>query len=44
MLNKELKYIHDKSLMERHPNLQPKMRAILLDWLMEVMRLTVDAL
>lgn len=36
MLNKELKYSHDKSLMERHPNLQPKMRAILLDWLMEV--------
>ncbi|XP_041961726.1 G1/S-specific cyclin-E2 isoform X1 [Alosa sapidissima] len=36
MLNKELKYTHDKSLMERHPNLQPKMRAILLDWLMEV--------
>lgn len=36
MLNKELKYIHDKALMEKHPNLQPKMRAILLDWLMEV--------
>ncbi|KAL2084523.1 hypothetical protein ACEWY4_020041 [Coilia grayii] len=36
MLNKELKYIHDKSIMERHPSLQPKMRAILLDWLMEV--------
>ena len=39
MLNKELKYSHDKSLMERHPNLQPKMRAILLDWLMEVSKL-----
>ncbi|XP_061111422.1 G1/S-specific cyclin-E2 [Conger conger] len=36
MLNKELKYIHDKSFMERHPKLQPKMRAILLDWLLEV--------
>ncbi|KAJ8291033.1 hypothetical protein GJAV_G00020650 [Gymnothorax javanicus] len=36
MLNKELKYIHDKSFMERHPRLQPKMRAILLDWLLEV--------
>lgn len=44
MLNKELKYIHDKSLTERHPNLQPKMRAILLDWLMEVGRLTVNGL
>lgn len=36
MLNKELKYVHDKSIMERHPSLQPKMRAILLDWLLEV--------
>uniref|UniRef100_A0AAY4B7M7 Cyclin E2 n=1 Tax=Denticeps clupeoides TaxID=299321 RepID=A0AAY4B7M7_9TELE len=36
MLNKELKYVHDKSFMERHPNLQPKMRSILLDWLLEV--------
>nr|XP_033496033.1 G1/S-specific cyclin-E2 isoform X2 [Epinephelus lanceolatus] len=36
MLNKELKYVHDKSYMQRHPKLQPKMRAILLDWLLEV--------
>ncbi|KAI1885500.1 hypothetical protein AGOR_G00204330 [Albula goreensis] len=36
MLNKELKYIHDKSFMQQHPKLQPKMRAILLDWLLEV--------
>ncbi|XP_036395593.1 G1/S-specific cyclin-E2 [Megalops cyprinoides] len=36
MLNKELKYIHDKSFVELHPKLQPKMRAILLDWLLEV--------
>ncbi|XP_039886468.1 G1/S-specific cyclin-E2 [Simochromis diagramma] len=36
MLNKELKYVHDKSYLERHPKLQPKMRAILLDWLLEV--------
>lgn len=36
MLNKELKYIHDKTFMEQHPSLQPKMRAILLDWLIEV--------
>ncbi|XP_071326641.1 G1/S-specific cyclin-E2 isoform X1 [Trachinotus anak] len=36
MLNKELKYVHDKSYLQRHPKLQPKMRAILLDWLLEV--------
>ncbi|KAJ8411627.1 hypothetical protein AAFF_G00164350 [Aldrovandia affinis] len=36
MLNKELKYVHDKSFMQQHPRLQPKMRAILLDWLLEV--------
>ncbi|XP_066539137.1 G1/S-specific cyclin-E2 isoform X2 [Hoplias malabaricus] len=36
MLNKELTYIHDKGFMQQHPNLQPKMRAILLDWLLEV--------
>lgn len=36
MLNKELKYFHDKSYLQRHPKLQPKMRAILLDWLLEV--------
>lgn len=38
MLNKELKYVHDKSYLQRHPKLQPKMRAILLDWLLEVRR------
>nr|XP_015212957.1 PREDICTED: G1/S-specific cyclin-E2 [Lepisosteus oculatus] len=36
MLNKELKYVHDKSVLHQHPRLQPKMRAILLDWLLEV--------
>ncbi|XP_010883567.1 G1/S-specific cyclin-E2 isoform X2 [Esox lucius] len=36
MLNKELKYVHDKGFLQRHPKLQPKMRAILLDWLLEV--------
>nr|XP_057909388.1 G1/S-specific cyclin-E2 isoform X2 [Doryrhamphus excisus] len=36
MLNKELTYVHDKSYMQRHPKLQPSMRAILLDWLLEV--------
>uniref|UniRef100_A0A8D1Y0E5 Cyclin E1 n=1 Tax=Sus scrofa TaxID=9823 RepID=A0A8D1Y0E5_PIG len=35
MLNKEKTYLRDKHLMQRHPLLQPKMRAILLDWLME---------
>ncbi|XP_020789596.1 G1/S-specific cyclin-E2 [Boleophthalmus pectinirostris] len=36
MLNKELKYVHDKSYLQKHPKVQPKMRAILLDWLLEV--------
>lgn len=36
MLNKELKYFHDQSYLQRHASLQPKMRAILLDWLLEV--------
>ncbi|XP_024122826.1 G1/S-specific cyclin-E2 [Oryzias melastigma] len=36
MINKELSYVHDKSYLQRHPKLQPKMRSILLDWLLEV--------
>jgi len=36
MLNKELKYVHDKGFIQQHPALQPKMRSILLDWLIEV--------
>ncbi|KAL6461315.1 hypothetical protein MHYP_G00294590 [Metynnis hypsauchen] len=36
LLKKDKLYLHDTHVMERHPNLQPKMRAILLDWLMEV--------
>lgn len=36
MLNKERTYLRDKHFLQRHPLLQPKMRAILLDWLMEV--------
>ncbi|KAM5236058.1 G1/S-specific cyclin-E1 isoform 1-T1 [Ctenodactylus gundi] len=36
MLNKEEIYLRDKYFLQRHPHLQPKMRAILLDWLMEV--------
>lgn len=38
MLNKEKMYLRDQHLLQRHPLLQPKMRAILLDWLMEVSR------
>ncbi|XP_036288624.1 G1/S-specific cyclin-E1 isoform X1 [Pipistrellus kuhlii] len=36
MLKKEMRYLHDQHLLQRHPLLQPRMRAILLDWLMEV--------
>ncbi|XP_043923247.1 G1/S-specific cyclin-E1 isoform X2 [Protopterus annectens] len=36
MLSKEQNYPRDKYFMQKHPLLQPKMRAILLDWLMEV--------
>ncbi|NXH89196.1 CCNE1 protein, partial [Edolisoma coerulescens] len=36
MISKEETYVRDKFYMQRHPQLQPKMRAILLDWLMEV--------
>ncbi|KAF6287683.1 cyclin E1 [Rhinolophus ferrumequinum] len=36
MVNKERTYLRDKHFLQRHPLLQPKMRAILLDWLMEV--------
>uniref|UniRef100_A0A8D3AQS0 Cyclin E1 n=1 Tax=Scophthalmus maximus TaxID=52904 RepID=A0A8D3AQS0_SCOMX len=33
---KDKTYTRDVHVMEKHPHLQPKMRAILLDWLMEV--------
>lgn len=36
MLKKEEQFLRDPSLLERHPSLQPRMRAILLDWLIEV--------
>ncbi|KAM3876879.1 G1/S-specific cyclin-E1 [Diretmus argenteus] len=36
MLAKDKSYTKDVHVMEKHPYLQPKMRAILLDWLMEV--------
>ncbi|KAL4613621.1 G1/S-specific cyclin-E1 isoform X2 [Arapaima gigas] len=36
LLQKDQSYPRDCHFMEQHPNLQPKMRAILLDWMMEV--------
>ncbi|XP_034054725.1 G1/S-specific cyclin-E1 isoform X2 [Gymnodraco acuticeps] len=36
MLEKDKTYAKDVHVMEKHPHLQPKMRAVLLDWLMEV--------
>lgn len=36
MLEKDKTYTRDVHMMDKHPHLQPKMRAILLDWLMEV--------
>ncbi|XP_075694521.1 G1/S-specific cyclin-E1 isoform X1 [Rhinoderma darwinii] len=36
MLHKDVTYLRDKNLFQRHPELQQSMRSILLDWLMEV--------
>ncbi|KAM6958795.1 G1/S-specific cyclin-E2-like [Aplochiton taeniatus] len=36
MLAKDKKYTHSKSFIELHPRIQPRMRSILLDWLLEV--------
>ncbi|KAM4743810.1 G1/S-specific cyclin-E1 isoform 2-T4 [Anableps anableps] len=36
MLKKDRTYTRDVHMLEKHPHLQPQMRAILLDWLMEV--------
>ena len=36
MVGKELSYIRDSQMLDRHPSLQPRMRSILLDWLTEV--------
>uniref|UniRef100_A0A3Q3X6D0 Uncharacterized protein n=1 Tax=Mola mola TaxID=94237 RepID=A0A3Q3X6D0_MOLML len=33
---KEQNYRHSKSLMQKHPSIEPRMRTILLDWLIEV--------
>ncbi|XP_042290959.1 G1/S-specific cyclin-E2-like isoform X2 [Thunnus maccoyii] len=36
MVGKEQCYRHSKSFMQKHPRIQPRMRSILLDWLIEV--------
>ncbi|XP_078066934.1 G1/S-specific cyclin-E1 isoform X1 [Mustelus asterias] len=36
LLKKEQLYLKDKDVLQKHPLLHPKMRTILLDWLMEV--------
>lgn len=36
MRRKELKFTHDPSYLKRHLNIEPQMRAILLDWLVEI--------
>jgi len=36
MRRKELKYCHDPHYLRRHSNIEPQMRAILLDWLVEI--------
>ncbi|KAM4630099.1 G1/S-specific cyclin-E2-like isoform 2-T2 [Polymixia lowei] len=36
MVGKEQKYPHSKGFMQHHPRIQPRMRSILLDWLLEV--------
>lgn len=38
MLRKESQYIRKSNVFNRHPTLQPRMRSILLDWIIEVMR------
>ena len=44
MLEKDRSYMRDVRVMDKHPHLQPKMRAILLDWLMEASTRTLDVL
>lgn len=36
MINKEQNYRHGTSFLQKHPRLEPRMRSILLDWLIEV--------
>ena len=39
MKRREIEYRKDSCYMQRHPNLQVRMRSILLDWLIEVLYL-----
>ncbi|GFR23331.1 hypothetical protein TNCT_684181 [Trichonephila clavata] len=36
MVLKDMVYVRDSRMLQRHPDLEPRMRAILLDWLTEV--------
>ncbi len=36
MLRKEEHYVRSPNMLNRHPQLEPRMRSILLDWLIEV--------
>ncbi|KAE8599360.1 hypothetical protein XENTR_v10017161 [Xenopus tropicalis] len=36
MISKESRYVHSSRLLQNHPTLNPDMRSILLDWLIEV--------
>nr|XP_040045527.1 G1/S-specific cyclin-E2-like isoform X1 [Gasterosteus aculeatus aculeatus] len=36
MVDREKNYRHSKNFMQKHPKIQPRMRSILLDWLIEV--------
>ncbi|XP_060915356.1 G1/S-specific cyclin-E2-like [Labrus mixtus] len=36
MVRREQNYSHSKSFVQKHPTIQPRMRSILLDWLIEV--------
>uniref|UniRef100_UPI0037E99F37 G1/S-specific cyclin-E2-like n=1 Tax=Semicossyphus pulcher TaxID=241346 RepID=UPI0037E99F37 len=36
MVGREQSYTHGKSFMQKHPRIQPKMRSVLLDWMIEV--------
>ncbi|KAG8441764.1 hypothetical protein GDO86_010804 [Hymenochirus boettgeri] len=36
MLSKESRYVHSSNILKNHPTLNPDMRSILLDWLIEV--------
>ncbi|KAF3834264.1 hypothetical protein F7725_025468 [Dissostichus mawsoni] len=42
MVGREQNYTHSKSFMQTHPAIQPRMRSILLDWLIETFYLAQD--